>query len=812
MDDFLMNFSRGMIPNPNEQGHQEVFSFYISRKFKHANGNQWALVQENVEKTFKFLTRNRELKKEPFRNFIIKIREPYPSTEELEEFLQIRRRSAANVLANLFQVDANQGYWKKVLGYTAPERFATKEKDKQERNDLRKKTREHFASFFDERFPRNLRGQLKDKNIPVETRVAILYEYLMNERMQLLREGKATRAVSQAIVDLVYTHGYHDPLLLQGLKSDDALTRIESFRMILKSAESFAMRLGYKNFDDLIKTMQVLEPTGGIPRLGHLFLQLEKLENDVVETAKPSLSVISKTVRHLSLFESPLRGCLSDYDCATGTYLLKALDPNYHYFTLTDDNGISHGNITVVLGSIQRNPFTESVNAAFVDKVQGLSGDHDILPIMMEVVRRSMEGKGYRLVVPKKMGNPLSGISNSSGTALFIKNKVHKSKQKSVFMAYWNKYQYKLRSGDTRAKWWPFVAEVLPLKLPEQVEILPADRPAAWEMSDVDFKKWGHILTLLKEGDTEDKITYIHFISQQSLDEDSKKLLLSLILDINLPFSTRKEALLFLLKDGSKSLANFLPFFNDQEKKTLIQKLILESFYNEQLSNALYSPSVVQDFMIYFPDKITSHTAKKILVLALNYFPERVDIFNETIIRMYEIEQSNLLEFLELAVNTKQRVDASIVERVVGLLDIDLGLRTRQEFRWKVIELLLNDKEYTVIFVKKLLEVTGYSISDMLTYSLAHHSARITLPVFKRIMDYFSTDFDTNDIEQITRTLLGYEYRTDPLILREFLGHIPEDYGSPLLDSLKFRVHLAESVGTPVCTRFVERVLASSQL
>ena len=136
----------------------------------------------------------------------------------------------------------------------------------------------------------------------------------------------------------------------------------------------------------------------------------------------------SKTVRPLSFIEAPLRGCLGN-DCSTNTYMEIAFHPNYYYFTLTDQAGISNGHITIVLGSARYRHVEKVVRVAFIDKVQNLSSED--LPLMIEAIRQSVLEHGYILALPDQLGDHI-GISTSKVIRSFIKDHIPLLKQQAL--------------------------------------------------------------------------------------------------------------------------------------------------------------------------------------------------------------------------------------------------------------------------------------------------------------------------------------------------------------------------------------------
>ena len=155
----------------------------------------------------------------------------------------------------------------------------------------------------------------------------------------------------------------------------------------------------------------------GINDIKEILAKIQLFENKLTSNAKQIN--ISETVRQLSMIEAPFRGCLGD-DCSSEKYLRKALDPNYIYFTLTNKFNFSKGHVTIILGEAEVDG--KEIKVAVVYKIQNI--DHLLLPIMMEVLRRSVKEKGYRLAMPEDVGD-YNGVSNEEDTRLFIKKNIN---------------------------------------------------------------------------------------------------------------------------------------------------------------------------------------------------------------------------------------------------------------------------------------------------------------------------------------------------------------------------------------------------
>ena len=275
----------------------------------------------------------------------------YPVTDRLSQFLNSQFQSIGRVRSNLFQVEANQGYWNRVLGYHKPEKYKVLPEERGARRELQKDARGHASSFFNERFPAELREFLKDKKTPIKERSTRLYEFMALERAQMMERGEDVQKISQAIVDLIHSIGYHDPSLQKELKSTDGMERLRAFRKLLAERDSYAMELEFEgHFAQVLRGFDIAFPTGSLKE-ERLTAFLQSLEEEVLQSAKVSEVESERAIRHLGLSEAPFRSCLGGSDCSSRSYLTRALDPNYHYFTLTDSEGYSSGHITVALGA-----------------------------------------------------------------------------------------------------------------------------------------------------------------------------------------------------------------------------------------------------------------------------------------------------------------------------------------------------------------------------------------------------------------------------------------------------------------------------
>ena len=327
--------------------------------------------------------------KEPFRSieWISKGSEA-PVPESLKLFIRSSINSAKALLAKYYQVDAYIGFWRRIL---------------QDSGDL------------SEWFTPVVRAKLLNPRGTPDGKAMTLSVVLTRRMKELQAQGKDVRAISQVIANVIHTVGYLDGDILHDLGSSDGRQVLSGFRHVLDSRDRLAMLLGYEDhFAGALKSLGVSQPAG-IPSERRLPEILGKFSAEVEAGSRAILSTQNRTIRQLSATESPFRSCLGGSDCSSSSYLTRALDPNYHYFTMTDSNGASSGQVTVVLGEGQLNGQRRLI--AFVDKVQNVMDPE--IPYFLEGIRQSMAEKGYILALPEEKGGH-NGISNYLETTRFI--------------------------------------------------------------------------------------------------------------------------------------------------------------------------------------------------------------------------------------------------------------------------------------------------------------------------------------------------------------------------------------------------------
>ncbi len=476
-EELFSYFTKNLVPDI--QNSFQILAFEMYRIYKFGTNNI-KLRPDTLGRILNTLSEYPELKKRPFRNYNIIVQESrYPVTERLSNFLNSHLKSSGQIKANLFKIEDNIGYWKKILDYKEPPQFK-QYTDKETKKLLREQSRRHFENYLNTELPVSFRISLVDKVPSINSKSKALYYYLLSKRKHLLERNQNIIPISQAIVDLIHTIGFHNKAFTETLKSGDGLDRIDAFKKILEKREDLAQQLNYKSFDDVLDFLGIYGPTG-VGNQKRFVEELDELENEVKTSSDVNEYSSLKTVRHLSIMESPYRSCIGGYDCSSNIYLLKALDPNYHYFTLTEGQGFSNGHVTIVLGEAEHN--NQTIKVAFIDKVQNI--DNSKLAPMLEAIRRSVSEQGYTLAMPTHLDSFAVGIINGITNSLLISNYLENS-IKTDDMVFKNfkphPNSYDFYSGASRAETKPDLKPVSYLSTLEQDNIQPGNINYPWQL------------------------------------------------------------------------------------------------------------------------------------------------------------------------------------------------------------------------------------------------------------------------------------------------------------------------------------------
>ena len=415
--------------------HQSLFEFYIHEFF----GERRIPKRGDFSSIVNIAERYPELSKPALREQTLIFGERhYEPPQSLIGIVKRLKTSASQFQAQIFQPEVNIGFWQKLL--LPLKKAELKGLNRQEQKAKKKEHKLQFQEYFDQVLTAKDREFLKDNSLSSIEKTVSVYGVMFRIREQMIEEGKDVQALSQAIVDLVHTSGFRNPHYTNMLKSQSALDQVKGLEKILNERDTVALELGFRDhFSELLEYFNVDHPTGSTKKenLSQVLLNIQKeVQNSPYTVAEQQVL----RVRALSLQESPFRGCLGG-DCSTSSYFELALDPNFIYFTLTNSALKSSGHITVVLGTAQSRSEKSLVKIAFVDKIQNIP-QAMLLP-MLEAVRLSLEELGYRLGLPKNVGNH-NGLSNIEHIRTYMDSEVNAlfTHQLEGFKPHENQYNF----------------------------------------------------------------------------------------------------------------------------------------------------------------------------------------------------------------------------------------------------------------------------------------------------------------------------------------------------------------------------------
>lgn len=433
--------THGQIPE-DAQSNPEIFEIY--RQSFMGDPKSEYIGRHTSREVLEILKANPELQKPHFTEYTISSLEKiYQCPEALASYIKSLTKTAGQIKSNLFQIEANFGYWKKILDYkdTMSESLA-KEANSENPEDHSQKFLNYLNRIISKK-NRNFLFEIKDENVTYRNKIYILFKTLKYVQEWMQQQGKDTHAIRQAIVDLVASAGFHNQHTIILLKSRNPLHQIVGLRKILDEQNEIAIFLGYKQgFSELVsvfkpKAKQIYQIDDSI---------VDKFEKLVLQTDFITEESEPIRIRSLSILESPFRSCLGK-ECSTQKYFDKALDPNFIYFTMTNSKFESEGLLTAILGTA-KNSQGQDIKVAFIDKLQNVP--IHIIPQFLEAIRKSVEEKGYLLGLPENVGDH-NDLSNDSGIRYFVESDLNSNLKDSLTKFVPHQHNFRFNSGFSRA-------------------------------------------------------------------------------------------------------------------------------------------------------------------------------------------------------------------------------------------------------------------------------------------------------------------------------------------------------------------------
>ncbi len=652
-EDLPALFARGFLPAPMAPEQLDLFEFY---RILYLGDPTYLMPNALDREIMDAFLAHPNLRKEPFRNFELSMAKiSYPVTDALHRFITAQKMAFGQSHARLFRIAENPKPWKEILQYRPG-------------NDG------DFAKFLEARIPAEFL-----KPLPLADFVTGKYRAL--KLFRFLQQQPETPARNQAIVDLVHSIGYHDPTARQALLDRDGMKRLEAYRKILAERERFLKSVGLlSGFRTFLVRMRIDQATGTHSEQ-QILETLAVLEDGILEGGSVE-DFTQRTVRHLSLMESPFRGCIGG-DCSTRLFPKIGLDPEFHFFTITDPNGSSSGQVSVVLGS-GIGPGGNAVPVAFLDKIQGISVE-DLAP-MIEGVRRSVAEKGFRLALPSDLGVVPMAISNQGEVVAAIPHRIRVG-------------ETVIHSFEPRPNGYPFrdprerdfsraflnldCHEVLPMNESAAIKLRPGEVVQSWTLDEISSGEFMRTAVSLKHGNSGDQIKYVvlMMVMRQrglTIDPDFDRILQDWMRDPAVDFKVRKQVLIEMWSNGEQSLPALLDYFNPAEQVTVIQNLLDTPRYFEQIETG--DPRLIQQLLVRFRHRtaiVNALVGPYLADLPWNTgFETEVRGILPGLLQRREWADSELLDLLE---NLKWAVSSGTVDEFLPLLRTQWGAGVRAD-------------------------------------------------------------------------------------------------------------------------------------
>lgn len=564
-------FTHGFEANWQEKGQRDAFHFYRTSFFGEpttalSNDTDTALIAEHQRGV------------RPKMNFkTVEIKEQemvYPVSSALNDFIKRQTLNAGKRKQLLFNVGGDKQEWKKILGYSdssdSAKRSKKKERQKSDRNEEKKRAEEAHQAFMvwlDQKIPPEERAFIGGDLHGHEQRAIRLFEFLKSRRAELVREKKDEKLISLALVDIINIIGHFNDKITQDLKSPCGKERIAALKRLLTMRDSFAMKLGFKrHFAEVLETYPVRSPSG-LAFKDEFEKQLEKLEIELQRNTQQNDQIRTRWMRLLSVTESPFRSCIGGSDCSSRTYLTTALDPNFHYFAITDENFQTSGHITVVLGTARHQ--NKETLVAFVDKIQNIS--YSDLPAAIAAVNESVKELGYIIAVPVDRGD-LNGISNDQHIQEGIAETI--SLNKNILFTDFSPSSHGLSypRGYSRA-YSKLPCHPIMESATSNFTVTRIKTPSSWRISQLNFQQLVDDTIKLKDGDTDAKIRYVQTMQKLPYDKEYKTITKKWMKDNSQPLKLRKQILIIMLLKEKFSFFDALEFFNTTEQLDIINTI-----------------------------------------------------------------------------------------------------------------------------------------------------------------------------------------------------------------------------------------------
>ncbi len=741
---FAQKMTEGMLLR---EGQDELFNFYISSFFSHPDAAHIYLPA-----VFDILKRYPNLSKLPVREQVIHFfdssHQKVTIPEGFKNIIDSLKKTSSQLRSNLFQIEANYGFWIKLLDFSPLELDTALSKKEQQ-----KQIKEHFINYLNTTpLDKQTRDFIKDNSMTYYERTITLFNALKIIRLSYLESrSKQAKKISQVMAELVHTIGFSKKSLIKLLNNSDLLLSVDFVHKILHEGDIIANDLGYRDFTDLKNDLDAKIPDVTV-MLGE-FLKNHSQYSDISASHPLKNEEKKETLRlrALSIQEAPYRSCLAG-DCATRTYFFQGLDPNYLYFTLTDVEHKSSGQVTVVLGT-STNSKGVTIKTAFVDKIQQIPVVR--LVTVLEAIRLSLKEQGYILGLPKLVGNE-TGLSNESLLRTYVTTHILPQLQNTLgsFKPHeYNDTQF-VRPDLTTYSRAREQLNLLEFKVDKNTgaTIAPGEFPVIqYADSKLNVQAfYDYVQSLKSSQNPSDHIKFINMISNLAMDPQYVwNEIYSVLSDNKFAFNARKQALFKLIQLHVKTLSvedelsvsfleKYIAFFSESEVKTIIGELsnwVNTLDYRRLFIHILTETPGYLDGITYFlrnTDKMSDNVSKKLRLI--DEHP-------------YGLIFSNVFLLLEASAIGDMHGVKKILARGFDINNTnnvgETALMAASERGHKTIVEFLLDQGATILF-------RNGAGQNSLTKALDHNHLELALFLLEKLYNPKSTkDFITQSVEHL---------------------------------------------------------------
>lgn len=574
----LRSFANGAMPDFNNPQQMALFQLY---RLKYFGDPTTQIKSDTVQLVIAALKANAGVRKERFNSIKVDLRTALKLSEETNKFMQQAKQSAQIANGKIYNISANSGFWNKIFE-TVPQKVAGKKGlfsgiTDAISNSVSSLAGNRYKQYFSEEFV----TKMESDTVSADQKAKILFARLLEIRADAVTAKGADfvgiRNLSQVMVDLVHSQPFLNKELSNLLKSNNGIVAIETFDKLLAGRDLFAVQNGFSSFEQMLTSFGLKQPSS-LPLPNQKFIeQWNKQKSAVVSTWDKNLNENNFSIRQMSEAESIYRSCVGGNECSSRTYPTRALDPNYHYFTMTDLEGHSTGSITVVLGKGM--VAGHEVKVAFLDKMQNVSADR--ISVFIEGARQSLIEQGYQLVAPKDLGLN-EGLTNSKEVRAFLTAYMAQGQVLDVIGFTPNPHQYQFENKFSRAgnKLPSFVIGALPgdhfaLSILAATPFHPVTTPDLQVAATASYN--------LKSGNDKSKILYIK--TQEALkdlnlaDPDYQTTVEQWADSAEISFAVKKQVL--LASDPAVMLDLAEKKLNEGEKLRFFTAVVSSPFYRK---------------------------------------------------------------------------------------------------------------------------------------------------------------------------------------------------------------------------------------